>query len=57
MSYCGVGRGAGTVIGGFIIKWFGSGNPDKTYGMRASFRVLGVASAITGIFYFLFATW
>lgn len=30
MSYYGVGRGAGTVIGGFIIKWFGSGNPDKT---------------------------
>ena len=53
-AHYGLGRGSGIVIGGFLIKWFGSGNPDKTYGMRATFRVLGVASAIAGIVYFLF---
>jgi len=53
-AYYGLGRGFGTVIGGFIIKWLGSGSLDKTYGMRASFRVLGVTAAITGILYFLF---
>jgi len=49
--YYGLGRGSGTLIGGFLIKWFGSGNPDKTYGARATFRVLGVAAAITAVLY------
>ena len=52
--YYGMGKGTGIFIGGFLIKWFGSGNPDKTYGIRATFRVLGVASATAGIVYFLF---
>ena len=53
-AYYGLGRGSGTFIGGFLIKWFGSGNPDKTYGARATFRVLGVAAAVTALLYFIF---
>ena len=53
-AYWGMGRGAGTFIGGFLMKWLSAGGADKTAGMRATFRVLGVASAVTAVVYFLF---
>ena len=52
-TYWGMGRGAGTFIGGFLMKYLAN-TEDKTYGMRATFRVLGVVSAVTAILYFLF---
>jgi len=53
-SYFGIGRGIGTFMGGFLIKWFGEGNLDKTVGARSTFRLLGVVSAIVALLYFLF---
>ena len=54
-AYYGIGRGTGNLVGGFLIQWFGDRNPaDKTYGMRATFRVIGVAAAVTGFLYFFF---
>ena len=53
-AYYGLGRGAGTFIGGFLMKWLGGGSLDKTTGTRATLRVLGVAALITGIVYFIF---
>ena len=40
-----VGRGAGSFIGGFLMK---------DYGTRSAFRILGVAAFCTAVFYFLF---
>jgi hypothetical protein len=48
-----MGRGAGTFIGGFLMKYLAN-TEDKTHGMRATFRVLGVVSIVTAILYFLF---
>ena len=53
-AYYGMGRGAGTFIGGFLMKWFTGDSIDKTVGTRATFRVLGIAAAVTAVFYFLF---
>jgi len=44
-TYYGMGRGAGSFVGGFLMKG---------YGTRATFRILGVAAFATAIFYFLF---
>ena len=53
-TYYGMGQGAGSFIGGFLMKWLGGDSIDKTTGTRATFRVLGVAAAVTGILYFFF---
>jgi len=53
-TYYGLGKGAGSFIGGFLMKWLGGDSIDKTAGTRATFRVLGVAAAATGVLYFLF---
>ncbi len=49
-----MGRGIGTFVGGFLMKWFGGGSQDKTIGTRATFRLLGVVAAIVALLYFLF---
>ena len=48
-----MGRGAGSFVGGFLMKRFGD-DQDKTAGTRATFRVLGIAAAATGLLYLLF---
>ena len=53
-AYFGLGRGFGTFVGGFLMKWLGGGGPDKTVGTRGTFRILGVIAAITAVVYFLF---
>ena len=49
-----VGRGIGSLIGGYLMKWFGAGSQDKTVGTRATLRVMAVASVVSAILYFLF---
>ena len=53
-AYFGLGRGFGTFVGGFLMKWLGGDAIDKTVGTRGTFRVLGVVAAITAIVYFIF---
>lgn len=53
-AYWGLGRGFGTFVGGFLMKWLRGGGPDKTVGTRGTFRIPGVTAAITAIVYFLF---
>ena len=53
-AYFGIGRGIGTFVGGFLMKWFGGGSMDKTVGTRATFRLLGAVSAIVALLYFCF---
>ncbi|KAF2883909.1 hypothetical protein ILUMI_22294 [Ignelater luminosus] len=43
--YYGVGKGAGSLIGGYSMK---------TFGTRATYRIFAAAAAITGILYFIF---
>ena len=52
--YWGMGRGAGTFIGGFVISWFDEQSADDTYGTRETFKIFAIAAAVTGIVYFLF---
>ena len=49
-----VGRGIGSLIGGYLMKWLGSGSQDKTTGTRVTMRVLAVAAVVTALLYFLF---
>lgn len=53
-AYWGLGRGFGTFVGGFYMKWLRGGDPDKTVGTRGTFRIPGVTAAIKAIVYFLF---
>ena len=49
-----VGRGIGSLIGGYLMKWLGSGSQDKTTGTRVTLRVFAVAALVTALLYFLF---
>jgi hypothetical protein len=49
-----VGRGIGSLIGGYLMKWLGSGSQDKTTGTRVTLRVFAVAAIVTALLYFLF---
>ena len=53
-AYFGLGRGFGTFVGGFLMKWLGGDSIDKTVGTRGTFRVMAVVAAITAIGYFFF---
>ena len=54
-SYYGLGPGLGTFLGDHIVHWLGSYSLlNNTYGIRASFRVLGVTAAGTAMVYLIF---
>jgi len=54
-AYFGMGRGMDTFVGSFIVEWLGAADfEDKTYGVRASFRVLGVTALGMASLYLLF---
>ena len=53
-AYFGMGRRMDTFVGSFLVEWLGTGSEDKTYGTRASFRVLGVTALGMGSLYLLF---
>lgn len=53
-AYFGIGRGIGTFVGGFLMKWFGGDSLDKTVGTRATFRLLGAVSSVVALLYFIF---
>ncbi|CAG7728392.1 unnamed protein product [Allacma fusca] len=42
--YFGIGRGAGSLVGGFFIKW---------YGERITFQIFGVIALISSVLYFI----
>ncbi|KAK4026589.1 hypothetical protein OUZ56_015594 [Daphnia magna] len=44
-TYYGIGRGLGSLVGGFLMKY---------YGTRATFRILGVGALFVGVLYFFF---
>ena len=43
-----LGRGAGSFVGGFLMK---------AYGTRVTFRILGVSAFCVAVFYFFFNRW
>ncbi|XP_077263889.1 uncharacterized protein LOC143898355 [Temnothorax americanus] len=43
--YYGVGKGSGSLIGGYLIKYFGT---------RPTYRIFAVVTLVTGIIYFIF---
>ncbi|XP_047510240.1 uncharacterized protein LOC125053078 [Pieris napi] len=43
--YYGVGKGAGSLIGGYLMKFFGT---------RLTYRLFAAATLVTGLFYFVF---